>query len=139
MVLNLADGIHVRVLHPLDVLESRLKNLAQLPSKRDPQGIAQAYLAIDVVSHFLEQLLTEEPARRLLDALERVARIAQEKTLETVFHDFALDPLAAVPADRVPSEEFRTRRWPQILTLITEQRRTYAQRRQHQNNPTPKS
>ena len=139
VVLNLTDGIRVRVLHPLDVLESRLKNLAQLPSKRDPQGIAQAHLAIDVVSRFLEQLLTEEPARRLLDAIERVARIAQEKSLETVFHDFGLDPLNSVPVDRVASEEFRSRRWPQILTLIIEQRRTYAQRRQHQGNPVSKS
>jgi hypothetical protein len=139
VVLTLTDGNRVRVLHPLDVLESRLKNLAQLPSKRDPQGIAQAHLAIDVCRRFLEQLLIEEPARRVLDAIERVARIAQEKSLETVFHDYGLDLLSAVPADRVSSEEFRTRRWPQILTLITEQRRSYAQRRQRQNNPASKA
>lgn len=139
IVLNLADGTHIRVLHPLDVLESRLKNLAELPSKRDSQGIAQAHLAIDVVRCFLEQLLREEPSRRLLDAIERVARMAQEKNLETVFYDYGLDLLTAVPADRVPSEEFRTRRWPQILTLITEQRRASAQRRQRRAKPTSKS
>jgi hypothetical protein len=139
VVLNLTGGIRVRLLHPLDVLESRLKNLAHLPSKREPQGIAQAHLAIEVVSRFLEQLLTEEPARRLLDAIERVARIAQQKSLETVFHDFGFDLLSAIPADRVSSEEFRTRRWPQILTLITEQRRSYAQRRQHHDDPASKA
>ena len=139
VVLNLTDGIRVRVLHPLDVLESRLKNLAQLPSKRDPQGIAQAHLAIDVVSSFLEQLLTEQPARWSLDAIERVVRIAQEKSLETVIHDFGLDLLNAIPADRVSSEEFRTRRWPQILALITEQRRAYDQRKQRPANPAPRS
>jgi hypothetical protein len=126
VVLNLTDGIRVLVLHPLDVLERRLKNLAQLPSKRDPQGIAQAHLAIDVVSCFLDQLLTEKPARCSLDTIERLSRIAQEKSLETVFHDFGLDLLNSVPADRVSSEEFRTRDRPQILTLITEPRRTYA-------------
>jgi hypothetical protein len=130
VVLSLADSTHIRVLHPLDVLESRLKNLARLPSKRDPQGIAQAHLAIDVARCLLEQLLREEPARRLLDAIERVTRMAQEKSLEGAFHDYGLDLLNAVPADRVPSQEFRTRRWPQILTLITEQRRGYAQRRE---------
>jgi hypothetical protein len=139
VVLSLADGTHVRVLHPLDVLESRLNNLAQLPSKRDPQGVAQAHLAIDVVRCFLEQLLSEEPARRLLDAIERVVRMAQEKGLETVFHDYGLDLLNGVPADRVSSEEFRTRRWPQIVTLITEQRRVYTQRRQRRTKPTSKS
>ena len=40
-----------------------------------------------------------------------------------------IDPLTAVPADSVASEEFRTRRWPQVLTLITEQRRAYRHRR----------
>ena len=139
IVLNLADGTHIRVLHPLDVLESRLKNLAELPSKRDPQGIAQAHLAIDVVRCFLDQLLREEPSRRLLDAIERVVRMAQEKSLETVFHDYGLDLLTGLPADRVPSEEFRTRRWPQIVALITEQRRAYAQRRQRRAKPASKS
>jgi hypothetical protein len=139
VVLNLANGIRVRVLHPLDVLESRLKNLAQLPSKRDSHGIAQAHLAIDVMRCFLEQLLSEEPARRLLDAIERVISIAQEKSLEAVFHDYEIDLLDAVPADRVSSEEFRTSRWPQILTLITEQRRAYAQRRQRRAKPASKS
>jgi hypothetical protein len=56
--------------------------------------------------------------------------MAQEKSLEPVFHDYGLDPLNAVPADSVPSEEFRTRRWPQIQTLITEQRRAYTHRKQ---------
>jgi hypothetical protein len=129
VVLNLADGTRIRVLHPLDVLESRLKNLAQLPSKRNPEGIAQAHLAIDVGRSFLEQLLSAEPARQLLDAIERVVRMAQEKSLEAVFHNYRLDLLRAIPADQVPSKEFRQRRWPQILTLITEHRRTYAQRR----------
>jgi len=55
--------------------------------------------------------------------------MAQEKSLETVFHDYGLDLLRAVPADRVSSEEFRMRRWPQVLTFITEQRRAYAKRR----------
>jgi hypothetical protein len=137
-MLNLADGTHIRVLHPLDVLESRLKNLAQLPSKRNSQGIAQAHLAIDVVKCFLEQLLNEESARRLLDAIERVARMAQQKSLQTVFHDYGLDLLKAIPADRVASEEFRTRRWPQILKLIAEQRRNYLHRRHSRAKPESK-
>jgi hypothetical protein len=138
IVLNLADGTHLRVLHPLDVLESRLKNLAQLPSKRGPQGIAQAQLAIDIVKSFLDQLLSEN-SRKLLDAIERVVRMAQEKSAEAVFDDYGLDPLTAIPADRVSSEEFRTRRWPQILTLVTEQRGAYTQRRKRGAKPAPKS
>lgn len=131
-VLHLADGARLEVLHPLDVLESRLKNLAELPSKRNPQGIAQAHLAIDVTRCFLERLLREGNLRHLLNGIERVAQIAQEKRLQAIFHDYGLDPLRAVPADQISSEEFRTRRWPQLQTLIAEQRRSYAQRRQRQ-------
>lgn len=97
------------ILHPLDVLESRLRNLAELPSKRNLQGIAQADLAIDVTRCFvLELLLREGNMRQILNAI------------------------GAVVADQIPSEEFRTLRWPQLQTLIAEQRRRYARRRQRQ-------
>ena len=127
--LHLADGAQLKVLHPLDVLESRLKNLAALPSKRNRQGIAQAQLAIEIVRRFLEELVSGGHTRLLLNAIERLARITQDQTLGAVFHDFELDPLDAVPADLVPSESFRKRRWPQILELAAEQRRAYTQRR----------
>lgn len=127
--LELADGARLRVLHPLDVLESRLQNLAVLPSKRNPHGIAQAHLAVEIAGCHLDQLLREGPARRLLDAIERVFQIASRKSLQDVFNDHGMDVLGAVPADRVPNEAFRKKRWPQILAHIAQQRRAYAQRR----------
>lgn len=138
VLLNLADGTRLRVLHPLDVLESRLRNLAELASKRSPQGIAQARLAIEIVRSFLEQMLPEEPPRRLLDAIERVIRMARDESLETVFHDYTFDLLAAVPSDRVSSEDFRTRRWPQVLALMGEQRQAHARRRAKLTSASPK-
>jgi hypothetical protein len=128
VTVHLTDGTELKVLHPLDVLESRLKNLAALPSKRDRQGIAQAQLAIDIVRRFLEDLLRDHRTRLLLNAIERLARIAQDKSLDRVFHEFELNPLDAVPADHVPSGDFRTRRWPQIVEVVGAQRRAYAQR-----------
>jgi hypothetical protein len=129
VALELADGARLRVLHPMDVLESRLKNLAELPSKRNPHGIAQAHLATEVAKCFLEQLLREAPARRLLDAVERLAQIAGQKSLQGVFHDHGIDILGTVPANRIPNEAFRAKRWPQILTAIAQVRRAYEQRR----------
>jgi len=35
-MITLADSVTVQLLHPLDVLESRLRNLDALPSKRKP-------------------------------------------------------------------------------------------------------
>jgi hypothetical protein len=48
--LVLANGAHIRVLHPLDVLESRLRNLDLLPSKQNPVGRAQMKLAVGLPS-----------------------------------------------------------------------------------------
>lgn len=124
---RLADGTHLRVLHPLDVLESRLKNIAVLPSKRDNEGIAQARLAIDITRVYLEHLARDGNTRALLNAIERIGEIALDSSLMSVFHTYNLDPLAAVPVDRVPSKKFRERRWPQLLTLVTEKRQAYGQ------------
>jgi hypothetical protein len=128
VVLHLADGTRLQVLHPLDVLESRLKNLAVLPSKRDRQGVAQAQLAMDIVRSYIEQLIAAGDFRQVLNAIERVARIALDKMLDAVFEEFRFDLLAAVPADRVPNEEFQTRRWPQIRELVAKQRENYKRR-----------
>lgn len=74
VTLHLRDGTRLQLLHPLDVLESRLKNLAVLPSKRNRQGIAQARLAIDITRAFLEELVSEGKMRLLLTAIERIHR-----------------------------------------------------------------
>lgn len=127
VVLNLADGTRLWLLHPLDVLESRLQNLARLPFKRTSQGAAQAQLALEVVRCYLEEALREKPPSRLLDAIERVAHMAQQAALAGVLHDHDLDLLSVVPVDRVPRKDFRTRRWPQLRAAVDERRRAYQQ------------
>lgn len=147
-LLALADGTRLRVLHPLDVLESRLQNLAQLPFKRTSQGAAQAELALEVVRGYLEEALREDSPRRLVDAIERVAHMARQRTLAGVLYDYKLDLLSVVPIDRVPSADFRTRRWPQLAAAVEERRRAYAVTHEHQtprrrdrevNESTPES
>lgn len=134
---RLADGTQLKVLHPLDVLESRLCNLASLSTKRNRQGVAQAQLAIEVVGRYLASLVDEGRTRQLLNAIERVARIAQSKRLDLVFHDYNLDPLAAVPVDRVPSEAFRARRWPRFREQVAAQRKAYSKRRRRAPDAEP--
>ena len=55
--LQLRSGTRVRIMSPLDVLESRLRNLDILPGKRNSIGIAQAELAIAVVGKFFAALI----------------------------------------------------------------------------------
>lgn len=131
-VLTLADGTRLWVLHPLDVLESRLQNLAQLSVKRTSQGVAQAHLAVEIVRCHLDEALRQESPRRLFDAVECVAHMAQQTGLAGVLQDYKIDLLSVVPIDRVPSDEFRTRRWPQLKEAVDQRRRAYAQSRERQ-------
>lgn len=112
--MTLADGTRLAVLHPLDVLESRFRNLASLSSKRNRFGVAQARLSIDVARHYLHALLDGDE-RTLLEAIERIVRLALDTRLRAVLHGTGLDPLQAVPAEQVPSQAFRERRWPQVV------------------------
>lgn len=128
--LELRSGARVRILHPLDVLESRLRNLDILPQKRNSVGIAQAELAIAVAGKFLDLLIESgERMRTLLDAVKRVSQIALDPRLSRVVFDFGLDPLACVPWQRIDSPAFQTKRWPQILGRAEELKRKHAERR----------
>lgn len=107
---------HLRVIHPIDVLDSRIQNLHALPEKRSEAGIAQAQLAVSVARDFIRGQIATRGERAGLKLLERVAEIASDIAATRVFLLYGIDPLEAVPL-----EEFRTTtalhkvRWPQIL------------------------
>jgi hypothetical protein len=114
---------HLRVIHPIDVLDSRIQNLHLLPGKRTAAGIAQARLAVDVARAFIRQEVVTRGERAGLKLLERLADIASDIAAVRVFLLYAIDPLAAAPL-----EDFRTtstlhkRRWPQIVAAVTGKR-----------------
>jgi len=114
---------HLRVLHPLDVLDSRIQNLHLLPERRTDAGIAQARLAVDVAGAFIRQEVAGRDERAGLKLLERIAEIAGDIAAVRVFLLFDIDPLKAVPL-----EDFRTTtslhkvRWPQIVAAVREKR-----------------
>jgi hypothetical protein len=113
----------LRVMHPIDVLDSRIHNLVLLPGKRNAAGIAQGQLAIAMVRAFMAREIEMRGERLTLKLLERVAAIAAESGAVRIFLLYGIDPLAAVPL-----EEFRTtsalhsRRWPQITGEVDAQR-----------------
>jgi hypothetical protein len=114
---------HLRVIHPVDVLDSRIQNLHLLPEKRTAAGIAQARLAVDVARAFIRQEIVTRGERTGLKLLERVAGIAGDIAAIRVFLLYGIDPLKAVPL-----EDFRTTsalhkvRWPQIVAEVGEKR-----------------
>jgi hypothetical protein len=114
---------HLRVIHPIDVLDSRIQNLHLLPEKRTDAGIAQARLAVDVARAFIRQEVATRDERAGLKLLERVADIAGDIGAVRVFLLYGIDPLKGVPL-----EDFRTTsalhkvRWPQIVAEVGEKR-----------------
>ena len=113
----------LRVIHPIDVLDSRIQNLHLLPEKRTDAGIAQARLAVDVARAFIRQEMATGSERAGLKLLERVADIAGDIAAVRVFLLFGIDPLKAIPL-----EDFRTTstlhkvRWPRIVVEVGEKR-----------------
>src|ERR1700729_4191841 len=101
--MEVPDIGQLRVIHPLDVLDSRIQNLHLLPEKRTDAGIAQARLAVDVVRAFIRREVATRDERAGLKLLERVADIASDIAAVRVFLLYGIDPLKAVPL-----EDFRT-------------------------------
>ncbi len=122
------------MIHPIDVLDSRIQNLHLLPEKRNDAGISQARLAVDVARALIKQEVDARGERVGLKLLERVAEIASDIAAVRVFLLYGIDPLQAVPL-----EEFRTTsalhkvRWPQIVAEVTERRES---RRKLSSTPT---
>ncbi|MBM5810473.1 MAG: hypothetical protein FJ191_00690 [Gammaproteobacteria bacterium] len=122
---EVTDIGRVRVMHPVDVLDSRIQNLHLLAEKRTAAGIAQAKLAIEVVRAFIRAEAARRGERVALKLLERVAAIAADIAAVRVYVLYGIDPLSAVPI-----EDFRTtsalhrRRWPQVLAEIGKKRET---------------
>ena len=119
---TLGSGKTIRVLHPIDVLRSRLHNLASLESKRGEQGYAQARLAISVVTAFLRQQAAEASKRELLDHVKEIREIALDRGLAKVYYECGFDVLSCVPVEQIQDENFRRLRWPQILDEVKEVR-----------------
>ena len=121
--MEMPDIGHLRVIHPIDVLDSRIQNLHLLPGKRTDTGIAQARLAVDVARAFIRREVATRDERAGLKLLERVADIAGDIGAVRVFLLYGIDPLKGVPL-----EDFRTTsalhkvRWPQIVAEVGEKR-----------------
>jgi hypothetical protein len=128
--LRLEDGTTVRVLHPLDVLESRLRNLDALPSKRNAIGVAQARLAVSVVRAFIEHYMNEAgDPRTVRQAVKRVEKLALDTQLARVAFTYDIDVLAAIPVDRIAYSRFREEQWPRLVARLNTKRAAFERRK----------
>ena len=113
----------LRVMHPIDVLDSRIQNLDLIPGKRGKMGIAQATLAVAMARAWIQHEIHTEGERSALKLLERVAAIAQDIGAVRVFLLYGIEPLDAVPVnDFLATSNLHTKRWPQIVQRVSAQR-----------------
>ncbi|MFT4439562.1 hypothetical protein ACMX25_40300 [Caballeronia sp. 15715] len=107
----------ILIMHPLDVLESRVANLAHLKDKQQPgsNGKVQAHLAICVARRYVEELAVDPGKEaQALRAIEKIVSIAKSGAGRRVSRDYAVRFFSAIPERSIRTEEFHHRRWPQI-------------------------
>lgn len=111
------EGKPLRILHPLQLLQAKIWNLYRLERKRTPQGLEQVRLAIEIAAAFIEQAGMEQ--RDLLNAIEAIGRFALTNPARFADEKYGLDSMQAIPASVLKKgilpENFRKKRWPQIL------------------------
>jgi hypothetical protein len=117
------EGTDLRVMHPLDCLQSKLANLHLLASKRTPEGIEQASLAVRIAAAFIERTIGESSdARQALKAIEKVASIAQGRAALYCKRHLGIDARQALPEAKIGSSrlprKFLELRWPRLRAAM---------------------
>lgn len=97
------DEATIRIMHPLDVLESRAANYAGIPAKQTPEGLTQLRLAVAVAKRFFETLRKEET---LIDAAEIIAHIHRIYSGKAAIRSSGIDLLS--PLESLKTRDFAT-------------------------------
>ena len=110
------------VMHPMDCLVSRVRNLNGL--KRGAASVAQCRLAINVVRAFLEANCSEKDTQRAaLNIAEQIETFAAWMDGVRVQAKHRLEIINAVPSAQFRSNKFRKKRWPQIYAYVKSRQR----------------
>ena len=119
MTVTTRDGTRFRVMHPLDLLQSRNINLHKLRDKQDALGQLQLRLAIEVARAQLEldidAIEREVPApqreRAIFDAIAPVDEYSSEDAARKNAERYDIHVADAIPAWRIASTVFWSKQW----------------------------
>jgi hypothetical protein len=115
------DGVSFRVMHPLDVLQSRNVNLHKLRDKQNALGEQQFRLAIEVARVWFEEqiddivrdvLLSEHDRdRAIFDLIGAVDEYSAEDAARKNATRYGIHVADAIPAWRIASPVFWSKQW----------------------------
>ena len=121
MAVRTGDGTRFRVMHPLDVLQSRNANLHKLRDKQDLLGQQQFRLAIDVARAWLEAeidlidgdaaLTQEQQERAIFDVIAPVDEYSTGDAAKKNATRYGIHLADAIPAWRIASPVFWSKQW----------------------------
>lgn len=126
--LTVEDGaIAFRVMHPMDVLKSRLDNLHGLPEKQNELGEQQLRISIEVAKEFQRHMAKENATARrrslTLPFVKFIESLALGDAGRKVAQRHGICVADAVAPEVIADAGFRKNKLPQLLKLMSEQRR----------------
>lgn len=118
-ILIQTDGATLKIIHPLLLLQSKMTNLQRFESKRTPEGIEQARLAIRIAAKYIDTLVAGKSAQReILRAVQSVGKFAATAPAQYAGEKFSLNCLEAIPPSALEKDvlpaKFYQESWPRF-------------------------
>jgi len=110
------SGPLFRIMHPVQVMESRVHNTMTLPGYDSPAALKQLRLAVICAREFIRDVIASDRIRVALTLNERIYTFClKDRDGRLILAKYGVDPFYAVVADdeRLPAK-FRETRFPQM-------------------------
>jgi hypothetical protein len=114
------------VMHPFDLLKSRLANLHELREKQNDKGVAQLRLGIDVARAYLQEQAARYPAAEtgagrspVQTLVSEIEKLAIDDAGRKVAKRWGIHVADAIDPSLIPAGAFWTRKWPALSALMS--------------------
>jgi hypothetical protein len=116
------------VMHPFDLLKSRLANLHELRDKQNDKGAAQLRLGIDVARAYLQEQAARYSAAEtgagrspIQPLVSEIEKLAIDDAGRKVANRWGVHVADAIDPSLIPAGAFWTRKWPGLEGLMSDE------------------